>query len=69
MNRGWRRNGWRLLIMNRGWGRNGCSFVYYESRKRELKIIRLFLFYYESRKREFETRLVYQDRSDERLKN
>jgi hypothetical protein len=27
------------------------------------------LFYYESRKREFKTRLIYEDRCDERLKN
>jgi hypothetical protein len=29
----------------------------------------LFLFYYESRKRELKTRLIYEDRCDERLKN
>jgi hypothetical protein len=29
----------------------------------------LFLFYYESRKRELKTRLIYEDRYDERLKN
>jgi hypothetical protein len=27
------------------------------------------LFYYESRKRELKTRLIYEDRCDERLKN
>jgi hypothetical protein len=28
-----------------------------------------YLFYYESRKRELKTRLIYEDRCDERLKN
>jgi hypothetical protein len=37
------------------WSWSGCYFE--------------FLFYYESRKRELKTRLIYEDRCDERLKN
>jgi hypothetical protein len=37
-----------------------------EAGSRELRFI--FLFYYESRKRELKTRLIYEDRYDERLK-
>jgi hypothetical protein len=43
---------------------------------KDYKLINLYashtlfiLFYYESRKRELKTRLIYEDRCDERLKN
>jgi hypothetical protein len=50
------------------------NYVCYESIKRRLTyfsifIFFIFLFYYESRKRELKTRLMYEDRCDERLKN
>jgi hypothetical protein len=47
----------------------GCSGDWNTERYYFYPHIRLFYFYYESRKRELKTRLIYEDRCDERFKN
>jgi hypothetical protein len=48
-----------LVVVDVGWALPG----------RNPRHVNIFLFYYESRNRELQTRLIYEDRYDERLKN